>query len=115
MKAIPYVLHVLTIIALFSLVAYRPYQTNFGKITVEEFEMVDSQGIRRASIKIEEGGEIVFRMMDQQGTIRVKMGGDKEGSGLVLMDNETEPAVHILAKKDKKAIAITVNGKRRDL
>jgi len=43
MKAIPYVLHVLTIIALFSLVAHRPYQTNFGKITVEEFEMVDSQ------------------------------------------------------------------------
>jgi hypothetical protein len=115
MKAIPNMLHVLTIIALFALVAHRPTQTNFGKISVEEFEMVDSQGTRRASIKIEDGGEIVFRMMDQQGTIRVKIGGDSDGSGLVLMDNESEPAIHILAKKERKAIAITVNGTRRDL
>ena len=56
------------------------------------------------SLKIEEGGEIVFRMMDQQGTIQVKMGGDKEGSGLVLIDNETEPAVHIIAKKGKRRL-----------
>ena len=43
----------------------------------------------------------MFRMMDQQGTFQVKMGGDKDGLGLALMDHETEPAVHILAKKDK--------------
>lgn len=115
MKAIPYVLQFLMIIALFALVAYRPYQTNFGKITVEEFEMVDAQGIRRASIKIEEGGEIVFRMMDRQGTIRVKIGASEQGSGLVLLDDKTEPAVHMLAKKDKKTVTITADGKRRDL
>jgi hypothetical protein len=115
MKAISYTLHILTIVALVALVAHRPYQTNFGKITVEEFEMVDSRGNRRASIKIEEGGQIVFRMLDQEGTIRVKMSADQEGSGLVLLDNETEPALHLLAKKDRKSITVTIEGKRRDL
>ena len=46
---------------LFTLVAYRPFQTKFEKITVQEFEMVDANGARRASLKVEEGGEVVLR------------------------------------------------------
>ena len=115
MKVIPYTLQFLIAVALFILIAHRPFQTKFDKITVQEFEMVDAQGVRRASIKVEEGGTVVFRMMDQQGTSRVKMSGDSEGSGVVLLDNATEPAVHKLAKKDKAGITITVDGKGRRL
>lgn len=115
MKAIPYTLHFLFVVALVILVAHRPEETRFDKISVREFEMVDAQGVRRASIKVEEGGEVVFRMMDQQGTIRVKLGADSSGSGLVLLDNETEPTVHVLAKKDKPAITIRAKGKSREL
>ena len=105
----------LLVLAMVLFTASRTYQTSFDKITVKEFEMVDAQGVRRASIKVEEGGEVVFRMMDQQGTIRVKLGSSSTGSGFVMFDGDTEPAVHVLAKKDKANIRLTVNGKARDL
>ena len=39
-------------------------------------------------------------MRDAQGTIRVKMGASEGGSALVLLNESTEPGVHILAKRD---------------
>jgi hypothetical protein len=61
-------------------------------------ELVDEQGRSRASIRVETDGEVVFRLMDQKGTIRVKLGAGTDGSGLVLNNDATEPGVHILAK-----------------
>jgi hypothetical protein len=40
---------------------------------------------------------VVFRLLDQDGTIRVKLGAAREGSGLLLANDATEPGVHILA------------------
>jgi len=42
--------------------------------------------------------EVVLRMMDPRGLIRVKLGASAEGSGLVLADDSQQPGVHILAK-----------------
>src|ERR1041385_4639021 len=91
------------------LIAARSSNENFDKIVVREFEMIDQYGKRRASIKVEPEGEIVFRLTDQEGNIRVKLGADKLGSGLVLLDDETNPGVHAIAKKNK--VLITVTGK----
>jgi len=54
----------------------------------------------RAQLSVEANGEAVFRMRDAKGTIRVKMGASEEGSALVLLNESTEPGVHILAKRD---------------
>jgi hypothetical protein len=76
---------------------------------------VDTNGKKRASIKIEPDGEIVFRMMDRSGTIRVKIGAGEDGSGLVLLDDQTNPGIHALAKKSSSSLTITgADGKKRE-
>lgn len=97
------------------LFAFRNEQTIFDKITVREFELVDSQGNRRASIKVEPEGEVVFRMMDSEQTIRIKMGAGADGSGLVLLDGNTNPGVHALAKKEGSTLTLAdKEGKKRE-
>ena len=62
-------------------------------------ELVDDRGVVRAQLDVESSGEVVFRLRDASGTIRVKLGASEEGSGLVLLDESTEPGVHMLAKR----------------
>jgi hypothetical protein len=69
-------------------------------------ELVDEGGKTRARIDVEPSGEVVFRLLDQQGTIRVKLGAGKEGSGLLLANDATEPGVHILAKATGSSIRV---------
>lgn len=61
-------------------------------------ELVDHNGQVRSRINIEEDGEVVFRLVDEKGTIRVKLGASSTGSGLLLIDEETEPGVHMIAR-----------------
>jgi hypothetical protein len=62
-------------------------------------ELVDQDGRVRSRLNIERDGEVVFRMLDENGTIRVKLGAGEHGSGLVLLDETTEPGVHLLARR----------------
>jgi hypothetical protein len=56
---------------------------------------------------VESNGEVVFRLRDAQGTIRVKMGASEDGSGLLLINDLTEPGVPILA--DQNGTSLTLN------
>lgn len=62
-------------------------------------ELVDGRGKVRSRINVEANGEVVLRLMDRNGTIRVKLGAGENGSGLVLLDESTEPGVHLLARR----------------
>ena len=62
-------------------------------------ELVDESGQVRAQLNVEASGEVVFRLRDKKGTIRVKLGAGEDGSGLVLLDEATEPAIHIIARR----------------
>ncbi len=62
-------------------------------------ELVDSTGQVRAQFNVEPDGEAVFRMRDAKGTIRVKLGAGDDGSGLLLIDETTEPGVQIIARR----------------
>ena len=78
-------------------------------------ELVDGQGRVRSRLNVEAGGEVVFRLFDQTGTIRVKLGAGESGSGLVLNDETTEPGVHIVARRNPipgrpKTTSITLTG-----
>lgn len=95
------------------LLASRSPQETFDKISVREFELVDEKGKKRASIKVEENNEVVFRLRDQNGTIRVKLGADEKGSGLLLLDSETNPGIHVLAKKGASFTVTDKDGKRK--
>jgi hypothetical protein len=77
-----------------------------GILRGRALELVDEGGKTRARINVESTGEVVFRLLDQEGTIRVKLGAGKEGSGLLLANDATEPGVHILAKATGSSIKV---------
>jgi hypothetical protein len=67
-------------------------------LRAQTIELVDDRGRARASLEVEDDGQTVFRLRDANGTIRVKLGASEDGSGLVLLDDGTEPGIHLLAK-----------------
>jgi hypothetical protein len=78
-------------------------------------ELVDARGVRRASLKVEPQGDVLFRLFDRQGTIRVKLGASETGSGLVLNDESTAPGVHLLATRARTMVAVQRGEQRREL
>jgi hypothetical protein len=83
-------------------------------LRVQALELVDDRGVVRATLNVETNGEAVFRIRDQEGTIRVKVSGSKDGAGFVLLNDSTEPGVHALAKRDGTKLTLTgKNGEKR--
>ena len=77
-------------------------------LRVRAFELVDENGRVRAQLNIDEtNGEVIFRLRDEKETIRVKLGASEEGSGLLLINDLTEPGVHLMAKQDDTSLTIT--------
>lgn len=70
-----------------------------GVVRAQAIELVSEQGQVRSRLNVEPGGEVVFRLIDKNGTIRVKLGASEDGSGLLLLDEATEPAVHMIARR----------------
>ncbi|HOC42988.1 MAG TPA: hypothetical protein PKJ99_08200 [Thermoanaerobaculales bacterium] len=62
-------------------------------------KIVDEQGRIRSRLKVEEDGTVVLRLVGRDGAIRVKLGADDGGSGLVLLDESTEPGAHLSARR----------------
>lgn len=62
-------------------------------------ELLDEAGQVRSRLNIEPDGEVMLRLIDRNGTIRVKLGASEGGSGLLLIDEATEPGVHIIARR----------------
>jgi hypothetical protein len=83
-------------------------QTIPDVLRVRAFELVDENGRVRAQLNIDEtNGEVIFRLRDEKETIRVKLGASAEGSGLLLINDLTEPGVHLLAKQDDTSLTLT--------
>jgi hypothetical protein len=86
-------------------------------------ELLDERGQVRSRLSVEPGGDVVLRLMDAHGTIRVKLGASEQGSGLVLLDETTSPGVQIIARRSgtpaqpaTTSVALTgANGKRRTI
>jgi len=74
-------------------------QGNAPVLRGQGLELVDAAGQVRAQFSIESDGEVLFRMRDAAGTIRVKLGAGDYGSGLLLIDEATEPGVQIIARR----------------
>lgn len=71
------------------------------------WELVDERGGSRASLTLAPGGDVVLRLRDQTGTIRVKLAAGRGGSGLVLLDSRTELGVKLDAGSDGTALELT--------
>jgi hypothetical protein len=75
-------------------------------VRAEAIELVDGRGRVRAQLNVESSGEVVFRLRDSSGTIRVKLGASEDGSGLLLANEATEPGVHILATSSRTFVTV---------
>jgi hypothetical protein len=75
-------------------------------IRAQSMEIVDAQGRVRFHLAAQPDGEAVFRMRDRTGTIRVKLSASEEGSGFLLLDAETEPGLHVLAKRSETLLTL---------
>ncbi|MGQ0569259.1 MAG: hypothetical protein ACT4P5_06970 [Armatimonadota bacterium] len=82
-------------------------------VRAQAIELVDERGQIRAHLNVESNGEVVFRLRDAKGTIRVKLGASEDGSGLVLLNESTEPGVQILAKRTGTSLTLTGKGGRQ--
>lgn len=77
-------------------------------IRAQALEIVDERGTVRARINVEPAvpmsdgktypEAVVLRMSDPDGRIRVKLGADHDGSGLLLANSSQQPGVHVLAR-----------------
>lgn len=108
---------VLNAAVLFGLAAQSRPDAPLGTPSVvraRAIELVDARGDVRASLSVEESGEAVFRMRDAKGTIRMKLGASEAGSALLLLDDSTNPGLHVLAKDGKTSVTlINKDGGRR--
>jgi hypothetical protein len=77
-------------------------------------ELVDRSGQARAQLKVERSGEVVFRLRDQQGQIRVKLGASRAGSGLLLLNEATEPGVQARAGATDTSVSVQ-RGEQRNV
>ena len=96
------------LLALGTLLHERPAaaQPTANVVRAQAIELVDARGRVRAQLNVESNGEVVFRLRDSSGTIRVKLGASEEGSGLMLANEATEPGVHILAKRSATSLTV---------
>jgi hypothetical protein len=105
-----------------ALFGYQLLTVNAGAQTIPDvvraraWELVDRNGRARASFDVAPQGDIVFRLRDQDGTIRMKMSASRNGSGFLLLDAATEPGVQIDAGPDGSRITLTNrDGRSREI
>jgi hypothetical protein len=93
---------ILVNVALVVVLIARGTESNAAPVTqpvlrAQLIELVDARGIVRGQLKTEDDGEVVLRLRDQRGNIRVKLGAGDTGSGLLLADDQTDVGVQILS------------------
>jgi hypothetical protein len=81
-------------------------------LRAQTIELVDGRGLTRLNVRTEGDGTVVFRMMDAKGAIRVKLAASDDGSGLVLLNGDTEPGVHLLASRAETKVSVAEKGKK---
>lgn len=82
-------------------------------IRAQAFELVNKQGKVVAQLYLGEQGGGNIRLRSADGTIRVKLGATDEGSGLLLCDDNAEPAVMLASNKTGTSATLAEKGKEK--
>ena len=76
-------------------------------------ELVDDRGQVVAQLHKGEDGGGQLRLRSGSGTVRVKLGSTSDGSGLILMDSESEPAIWHSVSRAGTSVTLAQKGKDR--
>lgn len=82
-------------------------------IRARQIELVSSQGVVVGQLHASEDGSGNLRLRNGKGEVRVKLGALTDGSGLVLLDQQTEPALQLHAQPDGPQITLQERGRTR--
>lgn len=84
-------------------------------VRAQAIELVNKQGRVVAQLHVGEDGGGNLRLRAGDGTVRVKMGATADGSGLLLLDKEVEPAVRLGADRSGTSLVLEEKGKQRQV
>lgn len=95
----------------------QPEQQVVPLMRVRQLELVDERGTVRAQLMVAQpGDEVLLRMRSPRGLIRVKLGANEAGSGLVLADSSQQPGLTLHAKSTGSSVRVmNRNGSEREL
>jgi hypothetical protein len=83
-------------------------QLNSPLVRTQRLEIVDENDIVRAMIIVEKDPDtVLLRMADPKGLVRVKLGADEDGSGLLLANDSQQPGVQMLARSSVTSLKLT--------
>lgn len=82
-------------------------------IRAQAIELVDKKGQVIGQLFVGEDGGGNLRLRSGDGMVRVKLGGTADGSGLLLFDNEAEPAVWLASNKSGTSATLAEKGKEK--
>jgi len=76
-------------------------------------ELVAQDGRVVGQLHTGEDGSANLRLRSGNGEVRVKLGASKDGAGLVLLDNNTEPGVSLYAQAGGGSATVAERGKSK--
>ena len=82
-------------------------------LRAESFELVNKAGKVVAQLFAGEDGGGNLRLRSSDGLVRVKLGATADGSGLVLFNQEAEPAVWAASNKSGTSVTLAESGKEK--
>ena len=82
-------------------------------LRAQAIELVDKNGQAVGQLFVGEDGGGNLRLRSSDGVVRVKLGGTSDGSGLLLFDQETEPAVWMVADRSGTRVTLSEKGKEK--
>lgn len=106
------VLSIVNLALLIALLAQHQSAAAKGELPIlrgRGIELVDAAGQLRVEVHLGTE-EALFRMRDPKGVVRVKLGAATDGSGLLLLDETTEPGVQIIARRVATSTAPNTTG-----
>lgn len=80
-------------------------------LRAQEIQLVDEQGKTVAQLHVGKDGGGNLRLRSADGMVRVKLGATVDGSGLLLFDQEAEPAVWLASNKSGTSATLAEKGK----
>jgi hypothetical protein len=85
----------------------QPEQQVVPLVRVRQLELVDERGMVRAQLMVAQpGDEVLLRMRSARGLIRVKLGANEAGSGLMLADSSQQPGLTLHAKSTGSSVRV---------
>lgn len=82
-------------------------------LRAQAFELVNKQNQVVAQLYLGEDGGGNLRLRDASGTVRVKLGATANGSGLLLLDKEVEPAIWLTTNNTGTTLTLAEKGKEK--